>query len=272
MPADAVRVQAAVRTHLESGDLSTLFLTDLGWDAPDPAMRLTDGPASARKIAEKRGVGVWLVAGADAAALGRLDRQIEQQSHERLVVVDGTDGLTWQWPERRRSGYVSRSRIPQRTRGEMADIVQRLATLRFEPGEDRDVTVLDVRDRVRRSFDTEKVTEAFFKEFKDCHELIGGSADGPASGAIAGIPAKEDRRWYASVLLNRLMFLYFLQKKGFLDNDTDYLRNRLASTTSKGVEFYRDFLIPLFHNAIGDRAIRKPRARDAAADRGRAIP
>jgi len=231
MPADAVRVQAAVRTHLESGDLATLFLTDLGWDAPDPAVRLADGSASARKIAEKRGVGVWVVSGADAAAVDRLDRQIEQQSHERLVVVEGADGLTWQWPERRRSGYVSRSHLPQRTRGEVADIVQRLAALRFEPGEDRDVTVLDVRDRVRRSFDTDKVDEAFFKDFKDCHELIGGKSDGTAAGAITGISSNEDRRWYASVLLNRLMFLYFLQKKGFLDNDTDYLRNRLASTT-----------------------------------------
>jgi hypothetical protein len=255
MPANAVRVQAAVRSHLESGDLATLFMTDLGWDAPEPAARLADGTASARKIAEKRGVGVWVVEGADAAAVDRLDRQIEQQSHERLVVVDGTDGLTWQWPERRRSGYVSRSHLAQRTRGEVADIVQRLATLRFEPGEDEDVTVLDVRDRVRRSFDTDKVDDAFFKDFKDCHELIGGKSDGTTAGAITGIPVKEDRRWYASVLLNRLMFLYFLQKKGFLDNDTDYLRNRLASTVGRGVEFYCDFLIPLFHSAIGDQAI-----------------
>jgi Eco57I restriction-modification methylase len=253
MPADAGRVQAAVRRHLDSGDLGTLFLTALGWDAPEPAVRLADGAASARKIAEKRGVGVWVVAATDAAAVERLDRQIEKQSHERLVVVEEADGLTWQWPERRRSGYVRRSRLPQRTRGQVADIVQRLAALRFEPGEDRDVTVLDVRDRVRRSFDTEKVDEAFFKDFKDCHELMGGKPDASVSGAITGIPSKEDRRWYASVLLNRLMFLYFLQKKGFLDNDTDYLRKRLALTTANGVEFYRDFLIPLFHNAIGDR-------------------
>lgn len=268
MPADAVRVQAAVRRHLETGDLGTLFLTALGWDAPETSTRLVDGEASARKIAEKRGVGVWVVAGADDAAVGRLDRQIEQQSHERLVAVERADGLTWQWPERRRSGYVRRSRVPQRTPGEFADIVQRLASLRFEPGEGRDVTVLDVRDRVRRSFDTEKVDEAFFKDFKDCHELIGGKPDGSASGAISGIASKEDRRWYASVLLNRLMFLYFLQKKGFLDNDTDYLRNRLALTTARGVEFYREFLIPLFHHAIGTRDIGSlvPETRKAIGD------
>jgi hypothetical protein len=252
MGADAVRVQAAVRQHLEAGDLSTLFLTDLGWDTPDPAVRLVEGGATASKIAEKRGVGIWLVKGADAATVDSLDRQIGQQSHERLVVVEAPDGLTWQWPERRQSGYVRRRRLPQRTRGETTDIVQRLAALRFEPGEDQNITVLDVRDRVRRSFDTDKVTEAFFKDFKACHELIGGKEDGSTAGALIGISSLDDRRWYASVLLNRLMFLYFLQRKGFLDNDPDYLRNRLMAT-GEGAEFYRDFLIPLFHDAIGAR-------------------
>ncbi len=37
---------------------------------------------------------------------------------------------------------------------------------------------------------------------------------------------KRLRRWYASVMLNRLMFIYFIQKKGFLDGDPNYLRTR----------------------------------------------
>ena len=28
-------------------------------------------------------------------------------------------------------------------------------------------------------------------------------------------------------MLNRMMFIYFIQKRGFLDSDPDYLRNRL---------------------------------------------
>jgi hypothetical protein len=31
------------------------------------------------------------------------------------------------------------------------------------------------------------------------------------------VTEERDRRWYASVLLNRLMFVYFLQQRGFLD-------------------------------------------------------
>ena len=34
-------------------------------------------------------------------------------------------------------------------------------------------------------------------------------------------------------MLNRLMFVYFIQKKGFLDGDPDYLRNRLRSVQQR---------------------------------------
>ena len=57
-------------------------------------------------------------------------------------------------------------------------------------------------------------------------------------------------------MLNRLMFVYFIQKKGFLDGDTDYLRNRLRMMqTRKGRDsfhsFYRHFLLRLFHEGLG---------------------
>ncbi len=57
-------------------------------------------------------------------------------------------------------------------------------------------------------------------------------------------------------MLNRLMFVYFIQKKGFLDGDTDYLRNRLAMVRQvrgkdKFQTFYRYFLLRLFHDGLG---------------------
>ena len=57
-------------------------------------------------------------------------------------------------------------------------------------------------------------------------------------------------------MLNRMMFVYFVQKQGFLDNDTDYLRNRLRMVQAQGGEgrfqqFYRLFLLRLFHEGLG---------------------
>jgi len=57
-------------------------------------------------------------------------------------------------------------------------------------------------------------------------------------------------------MLNRLMFVYFIQKKGFLDNDPDYLRHRLLAMQrehgqDKFYSFYRHFLLRLFHEGLG---------------------
>ena len=54
-------------------------------------------------------------------------------------------------------------------------------------------------------------------------------------------------RWYVSVMLNRLMFIYFIQKKDFLNGDPDYLRTKLTESKVEGNDrYYTDFLCPLF--------------------------
>jgi hypothetical protein len=57
-------------------------------------------------------------------------------------------------------------------------------------------------------------------------------------------------------MLNRLMFVYLIQKKGFLDDDRDYLRNRLDRMqrdhgSDQFLSFYRRFLLRLFHEGLG---------------------
>jgi hypothetical protein len=59
-------------------------------------------------------------------------------------------------------------------------------------------------------------------------------------------------------MLNRLMFVYFMQRKGFLDSDRNYLRNRLVRCQKeqghdKFYSFYRYFLLRLFHEGLGGR-------------------
>ena len=75
---------------------------------------------------------------------------------------------------------------------------------------------------------------------------------------VSGITDRADQEWYASVMLNRLMFVYFIQRKGFLDGARDYLRNRLSQMREergkdKFYSFYRYFLLRLFHEALGSK-------------------
>ena len=77
-----------------------------------------------------------------------------------------------------------------------------------------------------------------------------------------------DRDWYASLMLNRMMFVYFVQKQGFLDGDLDYLRNRLGMVQRQNgggrfQRFYRLFLLRLFHEGLGQPEAQ--RAPDLAA-------
>jgi hypothetical protein len=92
------------------------------------------------------------------------------------------------------------------------------------------------------------VTKRFYDRFKTEHAAF--------LLFVKGIRAQGDREWYASLMLNRLMFVYFIQKKGFLDGDVNYLRNRLhMMRAARGKDqfhsFYRHFLLRLFHEGLG---------------------
>ena len=102
------------------------------------------------------------------------------------------------------------------------------------------IPLLKVTDRLKEALDVERVTKKFYVEFEQQHLAF--------LELIEGIDDERDQQWYASVLLNRLMFIYFLQRKFFLDNgDGQYLQNKLAQTREKGRDpYYEKFLKALF--------------------------
>ena len=78
---------------------------------------------------------------------------------------------------------------------------------------------------------------------------------------LKGIPDEEMQRWYASVMLNRLMFIYFIEKKGFLDNNTDYLRTKLKESQARGTNrYYREFLCRLFFEGFAKPEVERSQA------------
>ncbi|WP_322494420.1 Eco57I restriction-modification methylase domain-containing protein [Chloroflexus sp.] len=94
--------------------------------------------------------------------------------------------------------------------------------------------------RITRHLHLDQITKRFYAECKQHHDAL--------QTFVRGIPAESDRRWYASVILNRLLFIAFLQAKGFLNQNRDYLRERLAwSKAHLGPDrYYRDVLRALF--------------------------
>jgi hypothetical protein len=107
-----------------------------------------------------------------------------------------------------------------------------------------------------RTFDVEKVTKKFYERFKTEHANF--------LGFLKGIPDQQMQAWYVSVMINRLMFLYFIQAKSFLNDDTDYLRNKLTESSKRAPDsYYKEFLSPLFFQGFA----RKKAERSTATNK-----
>ncbi len=81
-----------------------------------------------------------------------------------------------------------------------------------------DLTVIAAAKKVREALDTSKVTNKFYHDWKEIQIEI--------APLIEGLPDDKTRAQYSLVLLHRLMFVYFLQKRGFVDDDARYLENK----------------------------------------------
>jgi hypothetical protein len=104
---------------------------------------------------------------------------------------------------------------------------------------------LDVQKRHDEAFDVEAVTREFFSEYHRIFEEV--------EEAISGFGRDSDRkRLYTQRLFNRLMFIAFVQKKGWLklNGDADYLaalwKAHLKDKSVGNKNFYRDRLKALF--------------------------
>lgn len=120
---------------------------------------------------------------------------------------------------------------------------------------DEQTNIVDVKARIQGTFavNSEKVTKDFYAGFKKEHKAFADFI----SGIDDHVETKNNynKQWYTSVMLNRLMFCYFIQKKGFLDGDFDYLQNKLKwvqerQGKGKFFSFYRGFLSRLFHDGL----------------------
>jgi hypothetical protein len=107
--------------------------------------------------------------------------------------------------------------------------------------------------RASAPVDVEYVTKRFYRRF----ELERAAF----LDRLAGPTDRDRRETLASILLGRLMFLYFLQKGGLLGGDRDILRRALNRSGERaGDNFYAEFLCPLFFNGAGNPSLTGPDA------------
>ena len=238
-----------------------LFVEELGWDkhSADLSVPIAGTNYRLRAAAQKRGMVAWVCDALpgqqipDRVTRKKIEHQVARTTLEHLIIF--TDGKRaeqiWCWA-RRETGKPASVRehfwfAASGNRG----FLQRLGAIAISFAEESTITLGDVTSRAGAAFDVERVTKRFFDEFTKQHKAF--------LGFIDGITDVADKEWYASLMLNRLMFIYFMQRKGFLNDERDYLRNRLAQCQKeKGknsfYSFYRYFLLRLFHEGLGGKA------------------
>uniref|UniRef100_A0A831UB68 site-specific DNA-methyltransferase (adenine-specific) n=1 Tax=Geobacter metallireducens TaxID=28232 RepID=A0A831UB68_GEOME len=123
-------------------------------------------------------------------------------------------------------------------------------------------------EEIEAAFSIEKITDEFFDQykllyFKLVEQLKKNSELGIGNRELIHnskftIPYSDISR-FAKKLLGQIVFLYFLQKKGWLGagknepwgNGTKrFLRERFEKVTASGGNYYRDFLQYLFYEAL----------------------
>jgi len=239
-----------VRQLLHKFNFRDIFIQALNWSIPSDRRLLTvlDG-WQCRPIAELHGVIAFEVFNPDqieipdAKMRRAIHDEVARSARENLLIfLDSDRNRTqslWYWLKRDESKLAPRQHIY--LKGQPGDLfLSKIANLFVTMDVYRDErSVEEACRKLDSAFDIFRVTRRFYEDFRALREEI--------VPHIQGLPAPADRNWYASVLLNRLMFIYFLQKKGFIQGKLDYLERQLRASSARGADrFYSEFLKTLF--------------------------
>ncbi len=246
------------RNLAKNFNFTELFLT-LGWDTVkyENKLKVDDVNYNLKGIVQKRGfIVISCTSGngfPDANTRKKIDKQITRHFYEHLIIFnDSKSRQVWQLATRQPNKPIQVREITYYTHQDPEQLYQKLKDLLFTLDEEDKIGLADVKSRISEQFNqnAEKVTKKFYQDFKKEHTAF--------QGFIDGLKDKANKDWYTSLMLNRLMFIYFIQKKGFLNNDPNYLKNKLTfSVKQKGKDkfyksFYRTFLLKLFHKGLGN--------------------
>lgn len=244
------------RDLLHNFQFKDLFIEELGWSQPSRrkaiSLDVENKMYQYQRIAEISGVAVFEVTAADGTIpetkiRAAIHKEITSLIAENLLIfIDNqrTRSL-WYWVKREENKSYVRDHLY--VKGQPGDLfLSKLGSLVIDiiELENGEPSVVEIAHKLQHGFDVEPVTKKFYKEFEKLHLQF--------LPLVLGIDHEADRRWYTSVILNRLMFVYFLQRKGFIDNgDLNYLQNKLAESKQRGENlFYKELLQVLFFESF----------------------
>ncbi|GIU83210.1 MAG: hypothetical protein D6687_03185 [Acidobacteria bacterium] len=243
--------------------LEHLFLETLRWGNPQGMREFqlsapVSQKISAVPVAQASGLPVYLVEWPDEKLPGTTARRAVQRAlapvsteHIACYVTKDYRQLAFTWAHRRTDGRIELRTLPYEVGSPARTTVERLAELAFtldELSSDK-FDVNFVIKRLENAFSVEAVTEKFFCDYKNVFDELQKRL----------FDATQDRTWahdYALQLLNRLMFLYFVQRKRWLGKNSRFLRHFWESYKRSGQladSFFERWLDVLFFEAFNKK-------------------
>lgn len=250
--------------YIQANDFKGLFITEMGWNqfkgqADMPPIDIEGKSYQMTTIAERNGFQIITcpVQHIPASSLcKKLDYKLRNMAYDYICIfyLPGTAHHQWMAPVKtvEKRDIVT---IEYESADKADFLFAKIDSLSFDLGQQ--TTIVDVKEQVQHTFavNSEKITKDFYTGFRKEHKAFADFITG-IDDHITDVAKNKNKQWYTSVMLNRLMFCYFIQKKGFLNGDFDYLQHKLHWVRQeKGQDrffqsFYRGFLSRLFHDGL----------------------
>jgi hypothetical protein len=217
--ADSLRLQGASALRMAAGCGAIRVL--IAELAPDAALREWL-PRTARSLASRAPHVLWLIAATTPEADQALLAGWSSGSHGIRIA-----SLTWE---------------PSHVVDSDAETLCALATFRGDADAVAHARFVEVLGR-------DSLTRRFFR-----------AIEARVSSLAAEVPGDhEDRRSVALLYVSRLLFLAFLEAKGWLDGDRVFIASRFDGCMREGGGFHHRVLLPLFFGTLNTPVSRRAR-------------
>jgi len=119
-------------------------------------------------------------------------------------------------------------------------------------------------ESIKDAFSVEKVTSKFFNEFRQIFDRTKEQFEKTNKYTVcAWLKSKYDEEEYEEQInkfiftfLGRIIFLYFLLRKGWIENQRDYIRKTIEDRNNNNL--YQDFFTPLFFDVFAKEPDQRP--------------
>ncbi len=118
---------------------------------------------------------------------------------------------------------------------------------------------LSTIEKIKEAFSVEKVTKEFYLQYYQLFENLKNNLENNHSFLNEAYRNEIDKDNFAKKLLGQIVFLYFIQKKGWLgvasdkkwgEGDKNFLTNLFKESQNQGKNFFNDYLEPLFYDTL----------------------